>query len=66
LPDEIGKRGRDLRAAWFTRLEKYKNHYPELADHLHRLASDQADYLTGVSIMIDAGMTLYSGFDTGG
>jgi len=30
------------------------------------LASDYADYLTGVSIIIDGGMTLYPGFDTGG
>jgi glucose 1-dehydrogenase len=30
------------------------------------LASGYADYLTGVSIIIDGGMTLYPGFDTGG
>jgi len=30
------------------------------------LASDQADYITGASIFIDGGMTLYPGFATGG
>jgi glucose 1-dehydrogenase len=30
------------------------------------LASDQADYITGTTLFIDGGMTLYPGFDTGG
>lgn len=30
------------------------------------LASDQADYITGTSIFVDGGMTLYPGFATGG
>ena len=30
------------------------------------LASDQADYITGTSLIIDGGMTLYPGFATGG
>jgi len=30
------------------------------------LASDQSDYITGQSIFIDGGMTLYPGFATNG
>jgi glucose 1-dehydrogenase len=30
------------------------------------IASDYADYITGTSLMVDGGMTLYPGFDTGG
>jgi len=30
------------------------------------LASDHADYVTGVSLFVDGGMTLYPGFETGG
>jgi glucose 1-dehydrogenase len=30
------------------------------------LASDEADYLTGTTLYVDGGMTLYPGFATGG
>jgi glucose 1-dehydrogenase len=30
------------------------------------LASDYADYITGVTLFVDGGMTLYPGFETGG
>ena len=30
------------------------------------LASDDADYITGQSIFVDGGMTLFPGFATGG
>jgi glucose 1-dehydrogenase len=30
------------------------------------LASDYADYVTGISLFVDGGMTLYPGFETGG
>src|SRR5437868_5026134 len=33
----IGKRGRELREAWFAKFEQYKKKYPDLADQLVRM-----------------------------
>jgi len=33
----IGKRGKDLRGAWFARIDEYRKQYPELADELFRM-----------------------------
>ena len=33
----IGKRGSQLRQAWMGQFDKYKQAYPELADHLYRM-----------------------------
>jgi transketolase len=33
----IGKRGKELRDAWFTRVKTYRAKYPELADQFYRL-----------------------------
>ena len=30
------------------------------------LASDDADYVTGITLFVDGGMTLYPGFEAGG
>jgi transketolase len=35
--DGIGKRGKELRDAWFARVKEYRARYPELADHFYRL-----------------------------
>ncbi len=35
--DGVGARGQELRKAWFTTFEEYKNKYPELAEHLHAM-----------------------------
>jgi transketolase len=37
----IGKRGMDLREAWFTQLSAYRAKYPELADQLQRMEHRQ-------------------------
>jgi glucose 1-dehydrogenase len=38
----------------------------DIANTVVWLASDQADYLTGATIFVDGGMTLYPGFSTNG
>jgi transketolase len=35
--DGIGKRGKELRDAWFARVKEYKAKYPELADQFYKL-----------------------------
>jgi transketolase len=37
----IGKRGRELRDAWFTHVQEYKARFPELADQLYRMQHRQ-------------------------
>jgi transketolase len=33
----LGRRGAELRSAWFARFEEYKTAFPTLADHLYRM-----------------------------
>lgn len=64
------------RAAWETpgayndlmRLIPYKRigEPEDIARLAVWLASDEADYITGASLFVDGGMTLYPGFETGG
>lgn len=64
------------RAAWETpeaydslmRLVPYKRigEPEDIARAVVFLASDQADYITGTSLFVDGGMTLYPGFEDGG
>ncbi len=37
----IGKRGKQLRDAWFARIVKYREQYPELAEELYRMQHRQ-------------------------
>jgi len=37
----FGKRGKDLRDAWFTRIAEYQKHYPEHAEELFRMQHRQ-------------------------
>lgn len=37
----IGKRGKELRDAWFARIAEYKKQYPELAEELYRMQHRQ-------------------------
>ena len=39
--DRLGKRGKDLRDAWFCRIQQYRAAYPELADQLYRMQHRQ-------------------------
>jgi transketolase len=38
---EVGRRGKELRDAWFDRLKEYKAKYPGLADELYRIQHRQ-------------------------
>jgi transketolase len=37
----IGRRGKDLRDAWFGRVERYRTEHPDLADQLYRMQHRQ-------------------------
>lgn len=39
---------------------------PDIGNAVVWLSSDQSDYVTGISLYVDGGMTLYPGFATGG
>jgi transketolase len=39
--DGIGKRGKELRKAWFDRVSQYRTKYPELAEQLYRMQHRQ-------------------------
>ena len=49
VPDDVynafrhgtGKRGHELREAWFTKYERYRQKYPDLADQLYRMQHRQ-------------------------
>jgi glucose 1-dehydrogenase len=38
----------------------------DIANVTVMLASDLADYVTGINVYVDGGMTLYPGFEAGG
>ena len=37
LRDGIGRRGRELREAWYASYQEYARNFPDLADYLHRM-----------------------------
>ena len=37
----VGRRGKDLRDAWFARVKEYRQEYPELADEFYRMMHRQ-------------------------
>jgi transketolase len=39
--DGIGKRGKELRDAWFARVKEYRTRYPDLADEFYRIMHRQ-------------------------
>src|SRR6516164_3574209 len=39
--DGVGKRGKELRDAWFARVKEYRAKYPEQADHFYRMMHRQ-------------------------
>src|SRR5262249_18488049 len=39
--DGMGRRGKELRDAWFSRVQRYKAEYPDLADQLYRMQHRQ-------------------------
>jgi len=41
LRNQMGRRNRDLREAWFAKFEEYRRQYPEPADHLFRMQHRQ-------------------------
>ena len=41
LRDGVGKRGKELRDAWFARVKEYRARYPELADQFYRMMHRQ-------------------------
>ena len=57
----------EVRSAYIDRVPLDFREEPEdIARAAVWLASDEADYITGTTLFIDGGMTLYPGFEAGG